>query len=76
MILYIYFLGFIVNWLFVKLLEVQVIKPSDREEKWDVFKLKLGTSIFSWVGFFAMLVVSIIAWLSNTSIDKDPPKWL
>jgi hypothetical protein len=76
MTLYIYFLGFVVTWLLCKLIEVKVIKPSDREEKWTVFKIKLLFSVFSWIGVLAVIGFSIIIIIHELSEDKDPPKWL
>lgn len=76
MILYIYFLGFVVTWLLCKLVEVKLLKPSDREEKWSIFKIKLQFSFFSWFGFLAIIFISIILIIHELAEDKDPPKWL
>jgi len=76
MILAIYILVFIFTWLLAKFLEVKFLKPSDREDKWDAFKAKILFSFFSWLGFMAAIVVTIILLFEVVSEDRDPPKWL
>lgn len=76
MVLYFYFLGFIITWLLLKFAEVKFLKPSGREEKWKVFKIKFSCSVFSWIGFLVVVWVSIIIIIQELSEDKDPPKWL
>lgn len=76
MILAIYFLGFIFTWLLAKFLEVKFLKPYDREDKWDAFKVKVLFSFFSWFGFIVIIVIAIIFIFEVISEDRDPPKWL
>lgn len=67
----IYISGFIVTYIWCKLIRNTI----DKNDWEDVF-ITIFLSLFSWVSFILIGVLALFVYLTETIKLKNPPKWL